>query len=100
MIFTWLKKNWRTALQIIAWVLLFVSGSTGLGHIGAIQDRVAVIQSQLEAVQKQNEALNLLVEALQRENALLRERIEFLQECLTRPLPWPGGTLCPKAKEP
>lgn len=99
MILAWLKKNWRTVLQTIAWTLLFISGSTGLGHIGAIQDRVKTIQSQLEAVQKQNEALSLLAEALQRENTLLRERIEFLQECLTRPLPWPGGTLCPKPKE-
>lgn len=80
----WIVQNWRTVFQIIAWVLLFASGSTGLGSLS----------SQVGAIQKQNEALNLLVESLQRENALLRERIEFLQECLTQPLPWPGGKLC------
>lgn len=95
----WLRENWRVVLQIIAWILLFISGSAGLGSIGAIQDRVMVIQSQLKAVQEQNDALNMLVASLRRENDLLRERIAFLQECLTNPLPWPGGTLCPKPKE-
>lgn len=99
MMLSWAKANWRTLLQIIAWILLLITGSTGLGQVGSIQDRVAVIQSQLEAVQKQNGALSLLVESLRRENDLLRERVEFLKECLTKPLPWPGGTLCPKPKE-
>lgn len=83
----WIRENWRTLLAILAWLILFVTGSAGFGNIGTVSNNVQALQRQVEDLQR-------LVQAQQSIIQLQQEKIEFLTECLSRPLPWPGGRLC------
>jgi hypothetical protein len=60
---------------------------------------VQALKAQIATLQSANATLQ---RALDLANVQLNEahkQIQFLQECLTRPLPWPGGSLCPKPQK-
>lgn len=86
---------WKIAQTIVAIVVIWF-GSGGLGTLGSIDTTVKSLQAQVVTLQQANESLQAAVEAL-RELAQAQEKeIQFLKDCLTRPLPWPGSSLCPK----
>ena len=89
----WIGKNWRTVLQIVAWVLLFVSGSTGLT---TVTNEVAALKAQITALQSANETLQLALDLANMQLDDAQQQLQFLMDCLTKPLPWPGGQLCPR----
>jgi outer membrane murein-binding lipoprotein Lpp len=100
MVLDFLKAHWRTVLQTIAWVLLFIAGGSSLGGIGAdmtaLKNQVQTLTSLNEALQQTVSAQSTVIEHLKSQIDELRKENEFLMECLTNPMPWPGGQLCPK----
>ncbi len=95
MLKAWLKKNWRTVLQIIAWVLLFISGGTG---VTTITDEVQALKVQVESLRAANETLQRALDLVNMQLDDAQQQLRFLMDCLTKPLPWPGGHLCPKPR--
>jgi hypothetical protein len=94
--YRWLTQNWRTVLQILAWLLLFLAGGSGFT---TITTDVQALKVQITALQSANATLQHALDLANMQLDDAKQQIRFLQDCLTRPLPWPGGSLCPKLSE-
>jgi FtsP/CotA-like multicopper oxidase with cupredoxin domain len=94
--YKWLVQNWRTMLQILAWLLLFFAGGSGFT---TLTTDVQTLKAQIAALQGANATLQRALDLANIQLDEAHKQIQFLQDCLTRPLPWPGGSLCPKPQE-
>lgn len=92
----WIRQNWRTVLQIIAWLLLFINGSTGFT---TVTSEVQALRAQIDALQSANETLQRALDLANMQLDDAHRQLQFLLDCLTKPLPWPGGQLCPRPSE-
>jgi hypothetical protein len=88
-LWNWLWTNRVRVLVFLAWCVLFWLQGTGIGIMGGVQEKVILLQGE-------NAALKEAVAALRRIVDEQDAKIQFLMDCLTRPLPWPGSSLCPK----
>ncbi len=75
------------------WALLVLAGGVGLGELNS---EVLTLKAANHALVQAIEAQTRVIDQLRGEVARLAEENAFLRECLSRPLPWPGGALCPK----
>lgn len=87
-----------------AWTILLVFGGSGLQNINtsvqSLQERIVALQVENMYLKAELAQAAQQLAALKEQNAQLLERIRFLEQCLSTPLPWPGGQLCPKPKVP
>lgn len=56
---------------------------------------ISQLVEQLRNIQEDVIQLNVEKVKLIQENEALLERVRFLEQCLSRPTPWPGQKLCP-----
>lgn len=88
----WVCANKARIIIFIAWATLFWFQGTGLNLLGGVNEKVVLLQGE-------NAALREAVAALKRVVEEQDAKIVFLMDCLTKPFPWPGSTLCPKPSQ-